>query len=749
MKKIGRNDSCPCGSNLKYKNCCMNRIAIENTIMEVMQYLRNGRLDDAESICRRLLAREPTNPDALHLSGMIAHRTGEYDRAIDFMNMSLAVSPEQPVYYCNIGNLFKELKRYDEAVSSYRKALELDPENLESLNNLGVTLKDLGRLDEAAASYRKAININPGYAMAHFNLGDALKRQDRVDEAVVSYKRSFAIDPNLAAIMNSVGLDYLNKGMLTDALTCFQDLVTIKPDHVEANLNLGIVYHEQGRLDEAIAAYRQALAIDPDHLGALNNLGTVFYDQGKFDEAIACYRKALTRNPDSVEPHMNIGNALRNKCRFKEAIAAYENALSLNPDYFEAFSNLLFTSQYLYSASNKKFFTRSVEFGRRFEAAATRKQRQPCNIAMEGRRIRIGLVSGDLKTHPVGFFLESALRHLDKESISLVAYANQFLFDELSERIKPFFSDWIWVRGMSDAELASRIRADGIDILIDLSGHTAGNRLQTFALKPAPVQVTWIGYANTTGLTFIDYILADPVTVPVEEERFYTEKVWRLPETYLCYTPPDVDLEVNALPALEKGDVTFGCFNNPVKLNQAVIECWAKILQIVPESRLFSKYKSFAQQSVRDEFTSRFESLGINPARLLFEGQSPRADYLASYRQIDFALDPFPFPGANTTCEAAWMGVPTLTLRMARGIAGHNGELIMKSVGLADWVAQSIDEYVEKAQTFARDAATLADIRSGLRQRLLGSPLCDGDRFARHLENAFNGMLSESGQLDD
>jgi len=749
MKKIGRNDICPCGSNLKYKFCCLdskNRIAGESSIMAALQQMQAGEFLQAEAICRQLLEKEPNNADALHLSGLIRQKLKEYEQAIELMNGSITVAPDQPVYYVNLGNLYKELNRFDEAVSCYRKALELDPRNMEALNNFGITLKDMGKLEEAATAYRKAIAMDSAYAVAHYNLGDVLKRLNRTDEAMASYRKAFAIDPHLASTMLVAGLDCLNAGMRDEAMACFQELAAIKPDFYEAHVNVGVAWYDKGRFDEAIDSYRRAITLNPGHAIAHRNLGTALYSQGRFDEAITSYRQAIALQPDYVEALDNLGSVLLGKGRFAEAISTYERALSFNPDYIISCSNLLMTCQYDYSMTNEEVYLKSLAMGRRFEEKGALERPFPGQGREQGRNVRVGLVSGDLRNHPVGLFLESALRHMDRNAFSFFAYANQTQYDELSERIRPIFSDWVCVKGMPDGELASRIRADGIDILVDLSGHTADNRLPLFALRPATVQVTWIGYANTTGMTSIDYILADPVTVPVEEERFYTEKVWRLPETYLCFTPPETEIAVSELPALENGHITFASFSNAAKLNDTVLACWARVLRAVPESLLFLKFRAFAHRLDRDDIIARFCAFGIEADRLRFEGYSERADYLATYRRIDIVLDPFPFPGATTTCEAAWMGVPTLTLGSARGIVGHNGELIMKTVGLDEWVANEIDDYVEKARAFASDTASLATLRSGLRQRLLDSPLCDGERFARHLGDAFMGMLGGAAE---
>ncbi len=746
MKKIGRNVPCPCGSTLKYKNCCLDngtRAGVEREIRTALELMQSGQYLLAEENCRRLLAREAGNPDVIHLAGMVQQKLKRYDRAEELLNASLRLAPHEPVYHVNLGNLQRELNRFDAALSCYRRALELDPSGRDPLNNYGITLRDLGRLDEAETLFRELIAGDPGYAVAHFNLGDILRRLGRNDEALASCRRALELDPQLAATLLVAGNDRLNEGLTDEALACFRDMAEIRPDFYEAHLNAGVAMFDQGRFDEAIESYRRAIDCYPCHALAHRNLGTALYSLGRLDEALAAYRRAIELEPDYVEALDNLGSVLLARGRFPEAMASYERALSFNPDYLTACSNLLMASQYDVSLTNEQVYRRSAELGRRFEEPASLRRRPALHAPERGEKVRVGLVSGDLRNHPVGLFLESALRHMDGNLFSFTAYANQSRFDDLSERIRPLFTQWVNVRGMSYRDLAQRVREDRIQILVDLAGHTAFNSLPAFGLGPAPVQVSWIGFANTTGMGSMDYIIADPITVPPGEERFYAEKVWRLPESYLCFTPPLQGPEVSGLPALENRHVTFGCFSNAAKLNDSVLACWARILLAVPDARLLLKFRAFSHQPDRDEMIDRFRLHGIDASRLLFEGYSERSDYLAAYRKIDFVLDPFPFPGATTTCEAAWMGVPTLTMRSARGMVGRNGELIMTRLGLEEWVAGTVDEYVAKGIRFSRDAAALASLRPTLRERLLASPLCDSERFAKHLGEAFLGMLAE------
>lgn len=646
-------------------------------------------------------------PGAWFDKGMLHLEAGQYVEAEECFRATLAIVPDSPETVLYLGYALNVQGRFDDAEDAYRQAIALKPDSAEAHINLGNLLYGLGRLGEAEAAYRQAIIMDVENTKAYYNLGNLLYALGRLDEAEANYCQAIAI----------------------------------RPDYAEAHNNRGNALYNLGRLDEAEAAYRRAISIKAGYAEAYYNLGNTLHDLGRLDEAALAHRQAITIRPEYVEAHNNLGNALRELCQLDEAEAAYRHAISLNPDFGLAYSNLLLTLQCMCSRKIENTFAEALNFGRRFETPHTGNWGGYNNARNPEKRLKIGFVSGDLRNHPVGYFLEAVLQNFDQKSFALYAYANQFTFDGLSERIRPHFEEWLAVKGLSDESLASRIRSDGIDILIDLAGHTADNRLLTFAGKPAPLQVTWLGYPNTTGLHAIDYILADPITIPAEEEMYYTEKPWRLPDTSLCFTPPDADLDVSPLPVLKNGYITFGCFNNPVKLNDEVIDCWAQILHAMPDAVLLLKNKQrYGCAAMRDSFRQRFMKCGIDPARLCFEGVSSRFDLIESYQRVDIALDPFPYTGTTTTCEAAWMGVPTLTMKMMRGIYSYNGELIMTSVGLADWVAASVGEYIERALSLSRDIPGLAQLRSALRNQLLSSPLCDASRFSDSLGSALRGM---------
>ena len=353
-------------------------------------------------------------------------------------------------------------------------------------------------------------------------------------------------------------------------------------------------------------------------------------------------------------------------------------------------------------------------------------------------RLKVGFVSGDLHNHPVGYFLESILGRIDSSAMELIAYSTGHKVDELTHRIKPYFSAWKSLIGLSDKEAAALIHTDGIHVLLDCSGHTGKNRLPVFAWKPAPVQVSWPGYFASTGVAEMDYLIGDPYVTPVGEEDHFTETIWRLPETYLCFTPPDVPIDVGPLPALSSGSITIGSFNNLAKMNDHVVALWAKILNAVP-SRLFLKANQLNDPGVRESTRQRFAEREITPDRLLLEGASPRAQMLEAYHRVDVILSPFPYPGGTTSAEGLWMGVPAL-VRHGDYFLPHIGESIAHNAGLADWIAQDDDDYVRKALEYTADLGRLAALRARLRHQALASPLFDAPRFARHFEAALRGM---------
>jgi protein O-GlcNAc transferase len=541
--------------------------------------------------------------------------------------------------------------------------------------------------------------------------------------------------PNTGFIWKLLGESLYMQGK--DALHALHKATVLLPNDVDTFNNLALVLTDLGRLDEAVSSCRRALEIKPDDARAHNNLGNALLDLGRPFDAVASLSRAIEINPDYFKAHNNLGNALQDMGRYDDAAASYRRALELKPDNVYAFSNLLFCIHYI-AHSPEYHLEEARKFGQVVgKGIASRFSNWQC--ADRPVRLRVGLVSGDLNNHPVGFFLESLLAQLDHTRVELIAYPTHGVIDELTTRIRPYFAEWKPLPGLSDEAAARLIHGDGVHVLIDLAGHTSRNRLPVFAWKPAPVQASWLGYFATTGLAEMDYLLADKNVVPHAEEGNFTEAIWRLPESYMCFTEPAHTLDVARLPALTTGYVTFGCFNNLVKMNDAVVALWARVLQAVPGSRLFLKTKQLSDSMICEATRQRFARRGISPDRLLLEGGSPRAELLAAYRKVDIALDPFPYPGGTTSVEALWMGVPVIT-RCGDRFLAHVGETIAHNAGLSDWIAADEDNYVAKAVTFTSDLERLNELRAGLREQVLASPLFDAPRFARNFEAALWGM---------
>jgi protein O-GlcNAc transferase len=361
-------------------------------------------------------------------------------------------------------------------------------------------------------------------------------------------------------------------------------------------------------------------------------------------------------------------------------------------------------------------------------------QQTPC--------LRVGIVSGDLRDHPVGNFLEGVLANLDPKRVELFAYPTTPAVTDLTHRIARRFSAWKPIHALGDEAAARLIHGDGVHILLDVAGHTAHNRLPLFAWKPAPLQVSWLGYFGTTGLAAMDYVLGDPIVAPEQEDAYFCESLWRLPECYLCFTAPNVDVDVGPLPMLTRGHVTFGCFNNVAKLNDSLIRLWSAIVLSVPDSQMFLKAFQFGEPAIQERIRASFAANGIDAQRLRIEGPSSRIGHYECYNEVDIALDPFPYPGGTTSAEALWMGVPVLTKRGDRFL-GHLGETIAVSAGLGEWVAGSDAEYSAKAIAFAEDVGRLKALRAKLRNQVLCSPLFDAQRFARNFENALVAMWNQ------
>jgi protein O-GlcNAc transferase len=669
-------------------------------------YVRLDRHAAAIAAYRQAITLKPDFPQAEMALGAALEELGQHEAAIASYRRVLAIHPDYPETHHKLVSLLIHLDRLDEVAACYIQMLELDPENVDVLNKLGATHKEQGRLKEAEFCFRQALKIQPDGYLLHNNLGATLRGRGLLNDAALSYRRALDLQPNFA----------------------------------EGHHNLANVLSALRQTDLALSSYRRALEIKPDFSETLTCMGVLFQELGQFNDAIASHQRALSINPGNAHAHSNLGHVLQELGQFESALLSTRRSLEIDPDFCGAYDSLLFMHNYL--ADQPALYLRSE--AERYGAMVARHARPDLtwkNSPNPTRTRRVGLVSGDLCVHPVGYFLEGILTALKTSALplELFAYPTRFCDDELSRRIKANCQAWHPVVGLSDEDVAGQIRADEIDILVDLSGHTAHNRLPVFAWKPAPVQVSWLGYFATTGVAAIDYLIADPWTLPISEESSFTEKVWRMPQTRLCFTPPDVAVAVSLLPALSNPYVTFGCFNNLSKMNNVVVALWARILNAVPASRLFLKARQLKDASTQHDIVGRFAAHGIDPERLILEEYVPRENYLAAYQRVDIALDPFPYPGGTTTVEALWMGIPVLTLAGDRFLSRQGVGLLMNA-GLPDWIATDPDDYFARAVSHASDVQSLARLRAGLRAQVLASPIFDAPRFAANFEAALRGM---------
>jgi protein O-GlcNAc transferase len=696
-----------------------------------------GRLDQAASSYRRAVQLKPEYAEAHSNLGNTLKDLGQLDDAITSYRSALELNPGSPDAHYNLANALKDLGQLDDAVRYYRRAVALKPDFTMAHYNLGNALKDLGQLDDAVSSYRQATEIKPDFFEVHNNLGIALKALGQQDAALASYRRALELNPELAETHNNLGISLKDLGQLDAALASFRKAVELKPGYADAHNNLGIVLKELGQFDAALASYRRVLEVEPDCAEAFHNSGNALMKLGQFDGAATNYRRALEIKPDYALAHSNLGIVLKELGQFDAALASYRRALEIKPDYIEAQSNLLFTLNH--TAHTPEYCLDEARKYGRMAAKTVTERFSAWQYADQPELLRVGLVSGDLCNHPVGFFLKSLLAQLDYARIELIAYPTSFKADKLTAAIKPHFAAWKPLFGMSDEAAAHLIHADGIHVLLDLSGHTGSNRLPVFAWKPAPVQASWLGYWATTGVAEIDYLLADEVSVPESQRKNFSETVWYLPDTRLCFSPPEFDLPVTSLPALQNGHLTFGCFQNLSKVGNEVLTVWGKILSALPKARLRCQCKQLGDPAVAAQFVERLQRHGIDPARVMLHGSVPRKAYLAAHAEVDVVLDTFPYPGGTTTCEALWMGVPTLTLS-GDTLLARQGASLLTAAGMEDWVTTSVADYIDKAVALAGDLPKLATLRAGLREQVSVSPLYDSKRFARSFEDALWGI---------
>jgi predicted O-linked N-acetylglucosamine transferase (SPINDLY family) len=693
---------------------------------------QEGRLSEAERLFLKLRGLAPSNGDVLHLLGLVAYQSGRHEEALSYLRDGARLMGRSPHVMNSLGVVLLELGKDQEAIEAFGRAIELKADFSQAYNNLGNALRRVGRLDEAVEAYGRSLRIKPGDAEVLNNLANALTDQGKIDDAIAAYRDALAANPSYAPAYRNMGNALRDRGSTEEAIGAYSRAIALKADFVEAHNDLGNALKNRGHLAEAVREYEAAIALRPEYPEAYCNLGNVYREKGLTEKAIDCYHTALRIRPHFAETMSNLGNALKDQGRLDEALGAYQEALALKPGLADTHSNLIYARQFIPGITLKDILEDHLKWNRA-HVSPLRSERfsSPSGRGSSGRMV-LGFVSGDFRRHPVGSFLITVLESLSSKDCEIICYANQTENDDMTERFRKAAHVWKSCHHLSDEALAGSIRQDAVDILFDLSGHNERNRLLVFARKPAPLQVSWAGYMATTGLETIDYIIADQHEIPEGSERYYTEKVIRMPHSFVCYDPPEYAPPVLPLPAFANGYVTFGCFNILSKISPEVASMWSTILHQVAGSRLILKTKELNSEEARGRYANLFLRQGIASDRVDLIGGTPHREHLDYYNRIDVALDPFPFSGSTTTLESLWMGIPVITMPGETFASRHSLSFLF-TVGLTETIAGSPDHYVALARELARDLRHLSEIRSSLRDRFRTSPLCDGEAFARTL----------------
>ncbi len=685
---------------------------------------------------------------------------------------AIALDPGGASGFLGAASVLRDLGGRDLALLSCERALAIEPRSLQALCNKGVVLFELGRPASALDCYEAALAIEGDHLGVRLNRVAALAELGRLAEARATCRRIIAADPAQFDAWNEFGLASRKDGAPSDALSCFDRALAVWPGSADILCNRGVALEDLKRHEAALASYDAALSLDGRHLQALDNRATVLLNLGRIEESLRSSERALEldRNrvvslqgrgnalaamswhglaalsfartialaPDLADALRNLGNARLLQGRIAPAVASLRRAMAIRPDDEEILANLVFALD----------FDPDIDIGeqqsvrrRWFEVF---RRRLPASIPRHGndpdpeRRLRIGYVSADFKHHSASFIFGPVIVRHDRSAFEVVCYSNVAHADDKTRDFERMADRWREIRTVSDDEVADLVRRDGIDILVDLSGHTAGHRLGVFGRKPAPVQVTGWGTGHGNGMPMIDYLFSDGVSIPKENRHLFAETVVDLPCS-MTFDAPAYAPAVGPLPALATGVVTFGSFNRVAKISDRVIRIWSEVLAVVPESRLVMKDPPFDDANVRSSVGDAFVALGIDRSRLDMRGRTPHAEHLAQLGEIDIALDPFPQNGGISTWEALWMGCPVVA-KIGHTIPGRAAAAILTSVGVPDWVAEDDAAYVARTVQWANDLSGLARRRETLRRMVVESDSGNPDRYTRRAERAYRWM---------
>jgi protein O-GlcNAc transferase len=663
-------------------------------------HLRAGRLADAQALFRLAHAADPNDSGILHVLGIVTCQLGDFTEGVSLLTRAAAAAPPVPEYQCNLGSALAKSDQPERAVAAYRKAIELNPNYPEAWSNLADVLADTGQFEDAAAAARRALALRPDFAAAQNNLGRALRSLGFLDDSIASYRSAAKLQPSNPDIATN----------LADALVA------------------------RGQFEAAIAAGRHALQLNPDNLRASMLLGQALSQNGEGDESLTILKKITADYPDNVDAQNSLAAAQLSVGDIHAALASFTRATNLDPANAYIHSNQVYALHFDPDCDPQTILQKHLEWNDQHAVPLRGLRRWLDTDHNPDRRLRIGFVSPDFCKHVVGRNVLPLLRHRDADQFEIFCYSNTLRPDAMTEQFQSFADGWRDIVAVPDDKAAESIRKDRIDILVDLSLHMRGNRILLFAYKPAPIQITFAGYPSGTGLETIDYRITDPhLDPPGETDSYYREKSLRLPNSFWCYDHAAMELS-DTMPQRSARPLTFGCLNNFVKTNDVTFSLWSKVLRALPNSRLILL-------SPKGQHRRRvIEKLGITADRIEFVEPQPREKYLQIYNRIDIGLDTFPYNGHTTSLDALWMSVPVISLRGQTAVS-RAGFSQSQNLGVADQlVAQTHEEFVNKAVAAASNLGQFAD----LRQRMRASPLMDAVRFTRDFESALRQIWRQS-----
>ncbi len=694
--------------------------------------------EDAAEAYWQALKLNPNSPDVQFALGVALAAQGEVDGAIAAYRAAIALRPDFANALLNLGTCLYQSNELVQAEAAYRQALAARPDDAQILSNLAVLVQAKGQLDDAVMILERAIQLEPQSASHQINLGGALYGLQKYDQAVVVLRKAVELDPNSAEAAYNFGNALQGIGQLQEAAQEFRRAIALRSDYADAHINLGNLLKRLGDVALSLSAYEAAIRAAPHSVAAYNNAGCLYRAMGRQEEAEAILRRGLAIDPNHSALLNNLGNVLKDGGQIDAAIDCFRRATQTNPNDPEPHGNLAYALSFQ-SDDPQVILDECRRWNERHAApllprTATReKDRSP------GGRLRIGYVSPDFRVHCQSLFTVPLLSHHDHEAFEIYCYSSAEQKNVLTARLKEMADVWRDVSHLNDTALCDLIQRDRIDILVDLTMHMSQGRPLLFARKPAPVQVAWLAYPGTTGMNAIDYRLTDPRLDPPGTDHFYAERSIRLPDSFWCYDPLTDGPEVNALPALSNGYVTFGCLNNPCKLTDRTLSLFGKVMAALPGSRLLLLAP---KGRPRELLIERIEKNGIGAGCVSFVPFQPRSSYLQTYRQIDLGLDTLPYNGHTTSLDSYWMGVPVVT-RVGQTCAGRAGFSQLFNLELIELAAESDEQFVKIARDLGQNLDRLAELRHTLRERLRYSPLMDGKRFARNMEAAYRRMWSD------